>query len=239
MRRVLLVLTVLVAGLAVVAWRFPLDRIVPTRIPGLEVESVSGTIWAGEVRGARYQGLALGDVDLALLPRSLLSGTPQVRFDRLQGPISGRVSLSRAMRRVEGVTGELALPLGPTGLSARIDLANVALETDLAGNCRQVEGAVQATLTGVPVIGTTPTLAGTPRCDGQAVLVPLALPDQGMRLDLALQPDRRWQADLSLRVPNPLLRTLLGTAGFAVSEDRATLSVAGALGQGDLTFRQR
>lgn len=230
MRRVISVLLVLLAGLAVVAWRFPLDRIVPARIPGLEVESVSGTIWAGEVRGARYQGLALGDVDLALLPRTLLSGAPQVRFDRLQGPISGRVWLSREVRRVEGVTGELALPMGRTGLSARIEMAGVALETDLSGNCRQVEGAVEATLTGIPLIGTTPPLAGTPRCDGNAMLVPLALPDGSMGLDLALQPDRRWRGDLSLRVPNPLLRTLLGTAGFTLADDRATLSVSGSLG---------
>jgi general secretion pathway protein N len=229
MRRVMLVVLLLLGVAAVIAWRFPLARIVPNRIPGLEVQSVTGTIWDGQVRGARYQGLDIGDVDLRLLPRTLLSGTPQVQFDRLQGPISGRASLSRDVRRVEGVTGELALPLGPTGLSARIAMADVLLETELSGACRVVDGKVQATLTGIPLIGTTPPLAGTPVCDGAAIRVPMELADRSVGLDLSLQPDRSWQADLSLAVPNPLLRTLLGTLGFAIEGDRATLSAAGAL----------
>jgi general secretion pathway protein N len=229
MRRVLLVVLLLVGVAGLVAWRFPLGRIVPSRIPGLEVQSVTGTIWDGQVRGARYQGIDIGDVDLRLLPRTLLSGPPQVQFDRLQGPISGRVSLSREVRRVEGVTGELALPLGPTGIAARIALADVLLETELGGACRAVNGEVRATLTGIPLIGTTPSLSGTPVCDGAAIRVPMQLADRSVGLDLSLQPDRRWQADLSLGVPNPLLRTLLGAIGFAVVNDRATLSVAGEL----------
>jgi general secretion pathway protein N len=234
-----------VLGIAV--WRFPLDRVVRSQIPGLEADAVTGTIWRGQVRGGRYQGLALGDVDVGLIPQSVLRGAPQVRFHRLQGPVSGRivlardvsrvegpllgrVALSRTVRRVEGVAGELTLPLGQTGLAARVELADVMLETDLRGSCRAVAGTVRATLAGVPILGDTPPLAGEPRCDGPAIRVPMALADGSMGLDLRLQPDRRWDAELSVRVANPLLRTVLGTAGFALGPDRATLALSGALG---------
>jgi general secretion pathway protein N len=233
-----------IALLGMLVWRFPLERVVRTQIPGLEAAAVTGTIWDGRVLGARYQGVALGDVDVGLIPGSVLGGTPQVRFHRLQGPVSGRillsrdisrvegpllgrVAISRDVRRVEGVTGELALPLGRTGLAARVELADVMLETDLRGRCRAVAGQVRATLAGVPIMGDTPPLAGEPRCDGPAIRVPMALADGSMGLDLRLQPDRRWDAELSVRAANPLLRTMLATAGFAVGPDRATLAFSG------------
>ncbi len=231
MRRAIVVLLLLLGVLAVIVWRFPLDRVVHTHIPGLEAEAVTGTIWDGEVRGARYQGLKIGDVDLGLIPETLLRGAPQVRFDRLQGPVSGRVLLSRQVRRVEGVTGELGLPLGRTGLAVRLEMAGVALETDPAGNCRAVEGQVQATLTGLPILGATPPLAGAPLCEGQAIAVPLAPADDSMGLKLKLHPDRRWDADLSIMARNPVLRALLQTAGFALASDRAVLRVSGELGR--------
>lgn len=247
MRRVSAVLLGVVAVLGIVVWRFPLERVVRTQIPGLEADAVTGTIWNGQVRGARYQGLALGDIDVGLIPHSLLRGAPQVRFHRLQGPVSGRivlsrdisrvegpllgrVELSRTVRRVEGVTGELALPLGQTGLAARVELADVMLETDLRGRCRAVAGTVRATLSGVPILGDTPPLAGELRCDGPAIRVPMALANGGMGLDLRLQPDRRWDADLSVGAANPLLRTLLGTAGFVLADDSATLTIGGQIG---------
>jgi hypothetical protein len=149
---------------------------------------------------------------------------------RVEGPLLGRAALSRDVRRVEGVGGELALPLGRTGLAARVELADVLLETDLRGRCRAVAGTVRATLAGVPVLGETPALSGTPRCDGDVVRVPLADETGSLALELGLQPDRRWTAELSVRAANPLLRTLLGTAGFALDPDRATISASGVLG---------
>lgn len=247
MRRMGVVLALLLGVMALVVWRLPLARVVETQIPGLEADSVTGTIWNGQVRGARYQGIALGDVDVGLIPQSLLRGAPQVQFHRLQGPVSGRIvvsrdvsrvegpllgraALSREVRRVEGVGGELALPLGRTGLAARLELADVMLETDLRGRCRAVAGTVRATLAGVPVLGETPALSGTPRCDGAAIRVPMALGDDSMGLDLRLQPDRQWDAALSVRAVSPLPRAMLGAAGFALGPDRATLALSGTLG---------
>lgn len=71
----------LLAGLCAVAaaWTFPLQLALDVAGPdrqGMSWREAEGTIWSGTLRGARWQGLAMGDVHVALSPASLIAGAP-------------------------------------------------------------------------------------------------------------------------------------------------------------------
>ncbi|MGL6043446.1 MAG: type II secretion system protein N [Sandaracinobacteroides sp.] len=227
MRRIFLfslgLLLALAAGIAVL----PLGWVTTRYLPGLEATSVSGTIWDGRIRGARYQGLPVGDVDAALQVRPLLRGEAEIAFQRLGEPLSGNATLSRGLRRVTDVTGTITFPAPLGGSAVVLALDRVALETNAQGSCRAVSGTVTATLGGLPVIGSVPPLEGQLRCDGDAFHAPLALADRSVGLDARLWPTGSWQADLAIRNRNPLVLGLLELAGFGRTAEGVALRMAG------------
>jgi len=225
MRRIGLFLAGLLALAALVIAFLPLRWVTDRYVPGLEAASVEGTIWNGRIRGASYQGLAIGDVDAGLAPGPLLRGKAEIRFARLGERLEGQVTLSRTTRRVSGLDGTVTVPAA--GLPLLIGFGDVTVETDPRGRCRAVSGSVTASVGPLPVVGTLPKLAGQPRCDADGFHAPLALPDGAGSLDMRLAPSGSWQADLALRNLHQMVVTLLEAAGFGRTADGVMLSLEG------------
>lgn len=227
MRRIFILLVGLVAVAAVALAVLPLRWVTARYLPGLEADSVSGSVWNGRIRGARYQGLAIGDVDAGLSVRPLLRGDAEIRFKRLGERLEGYAMLSRGVRKVSGVEGTVTLPSPVGGIAVVLGLQDVSVETDAAGGCRAVSGTVTATVGALPVIGEIPPLEGQPRCDGDAFHAPMELADRSVGLDLRLWRTGGWQADLAIRNANVLAAGLLELAGFSRTADGMTLRIAG------------
>lgn len=218
----------LVAGLAIAF--LPLAWVTDRHVPGLEADSVSGSIWNGRLRNARYAGLAVGDVAAGLSASALLRGRAELGFTRLDERLEGRLGVGRGLRRVSGLDGTLTLPLAGepvVPLALRLGFRDARLETDARGRCRAAGGQVEARLVGLPVPGTLAPLAGTPVCEGDALLLPLAAAGGSPGLDLRVAPDGAWSADLAVRAGDPLAVALLGAAGFAREGDRLVLRLVG------------
>lgn len=227
MRFVLVLLGLLGLGVAFL----PLSPVVGRLAPGLEAEQISGSIWNGQLRGASYGGLPLGDVDVGLDPRRLLRGEASLQFKRLDPRLSGRAGGTRNERRLEALTGDVRLQLLPAPVPpAAISFDAVSLVTDVTGRCLSAGGTVSARLAEVPLLGVTPPLIGQPRCDGDALMAPLRAADGEAGLDLWLWRDGRWRAALRLSGLNPLLVAGLQAFGFQPeSAGRASYAVEGRL----------
>lgn len=211
MRWVLAVLGLL--GLAV--WLMPLDLVVRRAVPGLEADAISGSIWKGQLGNARYAGVPLGDLEVGLSAKRLLAGEASLDFVRQAPRLEGRLGGSRQELKAEALTGELVLPLlPPPAPEVRVALSGAEVRLDRAGRCRAAGGAVAAVLQGVPLIGETPPLAGTLRCDGAALLAPLVAPGGGTGLDVRLEATGRWQAGLWLSGLAPIAEMGLVALGF-------------------------
>jgi hypothetical protein len=212
MRWVLAVLGLI--GLAV--WLMPLDLVVRQAAPGLEADAISGSVWKGRLRNARYAGVPLGDLEVGLSAKRLLAGEARLDFVRMSPRLEGRLGGSRQEMLAEALTGEVVLPLlPPPAPEVRLAMRDAHVRLDRAGRCRSAGGEVAAVLQGVPLIGQTPPLAGTVRCDGAALLAPLSAPGGTVGLDVRLKADGRWQAGLWLTGLAPIAEIGLAALGFS------------------------
>ncbi len=197
----------LLAGLAL-----GLVALLPARFalpaPPLAASAVRGSLWQAELADAQAGGLALGNISLGVQPLALLQGRLQWQ---MAGSVSGSLWRSVTAQGADGLTGRItgaALP----GLPIRsLDLAGLALALDGTGSCQSAAGQVTASL-GTAIAGQA-TLMGSPRCEGAALLLPLASADGRLRLDLTVQPGR-WQARTSISGASPAEMLALTAAGF-------------------------
>lgn len=189
-----------------------LVALLPARLalpaPPLAASAVRGSLWQAELADAQAGGLALGNISLGVQPLALLQGRLQWQ---MAGGVSGSLWRSVAAQGADGLTGRItgaALP----GLPIRsLDVAGLALALDGTGGCQSAAGQVTASL-GTAIAGQA-TLMGSPRCDGTALLLPLASADGRLRLDLTVQPGR-WQARTSISGASPAEMLALTAAGF-------------------------
>jgi general secretion pathway protein N len=216
----------LLAGLVAVGLALvflPLSFVTGRLAPGLEAEQIDGSIWKGRLRQARYNGLPLGDIDVGLDPGRLLKGEASLAFTRREPRLAGRAGGTRSERRIEAVTGEVPLAILPPPVPAAVVMfEDASARFGLRGNCLSASGTVGARLTGVPFLGDTPALSGTPSCDGDALFAPLEAPGGRIGLDLRLWANGRWQAGLKLRAESPLAKAALAAAGFTLTDEGAT-----------------
>lgn len=191
---------------------------------GLSARALNGVVWSGKVVEGRIGPLPLGRLAVGLDPFALLLGRAALRFDgapRAEAPgeagLSGRVTSTRNTVSLSGVGGSLepgALGTGlPIGLVTFTDFA-ARWEAD---RCVEVGGRVRMDLT-APVAGLSlGSLSGAPRCDGAALVLPLASATGRERLDLRLQPGAAPMATLVVDGADPLLAPALIGAGFRQS----------------------
>uniref|UniRef100_S0DFB0 Putative type II secretion system protein N n=1 Tax=termite gut metagenome TaxID=433724 RepID=S0DFB0_9ZZZZ len=199
---------------------------------GLTARQVSGSLWFGKLAEAQAGGLALGDLSAHVSPVQLLVGRARVSLagqgDPPAAPLQGAVSLSRHSFGVDDVSASVAggAAFAPMPVTA-LDLDDVSARFK-DGGCDRAEGRVRATLAGA--IGGVPlpqSMAGTARCDGNALLLPLASTAGTETLQLRLHDDGSYVADLTMQTGDAQLATKLQLAGFQLSPNGYLLSVKG------------
>ena len=169
---------------------------------------VEGSLWQPRLAGATLGQLQLGDVTLRLQPAGLVQGRLQWQAT---GAVSGLVWRGLATGGASAIGGRMdGSPLPGLPLTG-VALADVSAALDGAGRCLSAGGQVVADLA-LPLAGQR-QLAGAPRCDGAALLLPLASSDGRVRLDLASS-DGRWTARLVVAGAGAGETSALLAAGF-------------------------
>ena len=199
---------------------------------GLTARAAEGTVWAGKLRDARAGDIALGDLDAHLSPWPLLLGRARIELDSdVDTPtraIHGAVGVSRNGVRADDVDATIA----PGRLLAPLPVTGLALEglrvryTD--GACTAAEGRVRATLAGdVAGIAMPAALSGSVRCEGSALLVPLASQAGAERVDLRIDGTGRYRATVTLQPGGAGSLARLTSLGFVAGAGGYALSVEG------------
>ncbi len=186
--------------------------LVPARLllpaPPLAAAGIGGSLWSARLNGAQAGGLALGDLALAAQPLALLQGRLQWQ---VAGRLNGRLWRSASAQGVEDLTGRLGGAALPGLAVAGIDLAGLGVVQDAAGRCQSAGGQLSAVLA-TPLAGQR-QLLGSPRCEGEALLLPLASGDGRLRLEIRLVPGR-WQARATVAGASAAEQVALAAAGF-------------------------
>lgn len=199
---------------------------------GMTAREVTGSIWAGGLREARFGQIALGDLSAGVSPLQLLVGRARVDLDGLAAApaprLSGAIGISRYSFGLDDVTASL-----PVGTAFRpvpvtvLDLEDVSVR--FRGDvCEQAEGRVRATMAGeIGGLAVPASLTGTARCDGGALLLPLTSAAGGEGSTIRLWPDGRYRADLTLQPSDPAATARLQAAGFIATGAGMQLAIEG------------
>lgn len=196
---------------------------------GLSARETGGSIWLGSLVETRIGGAAFGDLSAALSPLHLLAGRARIQFARRGDgePFEGALTVSRHSFGLDDVTAHFSVasifaPFPVAGL----DLADLSVRF-VDGQCDRAEGQVTATTAGFADLALPPTLSGGARCEGGALLLPLASSAGGEMLALTLHADGRYEAELGIRPADPTVVARLLTAGFAPGTNGYSLTIAG------------
>lgn len=210
----------LLTGLAIGALALlPARLLLPA--PPLSAASISGSLWHAALSQAAIGSASLGQVELTLQPAALLQGRLQWQ---ISGAIGGQLYQSASGGGGQALAGTLpgtALPGLPL---AGISLNDVSVLIDGDGRCRSASGQIGATLA-VALAGQT-SLSGAPRCEGSALLLPLASPDGRVKLDVRIE-RQGWQARLAIAGAAPAEAAALAAAGFGRVNGETVLNRAG------------
>lgn len=208
---------------------------------GLAARAVTGTVWRGQLKAARFGGVELGDVGLGLDIAGLFLGGGRVWF-RTQGPVSARgvLLLTRSRSGVSGVDANLPLeavmPQAP--VRGRLDLKDVDLEFR-HGACKSARGRIvldHLTLPGGAPLAPNLVLSGAPTCSGGAAVTRLNGLADGVAIDLVIKLDGAggYRLETVLRATNPQFAALAALSGFERTMDGFRRVDEGRLGGGDV-----
>ncbi|MBB4153035.1 general secretion pathway protein N [Sphingomonas jinjuensis] len=197
---------------------------------GLTARRVGGIVWDGRLYDARFGDLMLGDVDAGLSPLDLLIGRARITLaGRGTQPLAGSLLVSRHVSGIDHMTASL-----PTGRVfapvpvTRLDLDDVSIRF-VDGRCENAEGRVRATLIGDAAgIALPGSVSGTARCEGGALLLPLASQPGTESVMLRITGEGRYTAALTLAQPDPLAAQRLAAAGFVQGPQGYRLSIEGS-----------
>lgn len=199
---------------------------------GLVARRVSGSIWGATLSEARFGDLALGDLSARLSPLPLLLGRARVALagpETLSAtPVSAAITVSRHLIGVDDASGSFATgrvfaPVPVTTLD--LDAVTVRFRD---GRCEAAEGRVRATLGAAAQGFALPaSISGTARCDRGALLLPLTSQAGTEAIQLRIEGDGRYRAELLVQPTDPLLGQRLERAGFVGTPNGYRLSVEG------------
>lgn len=220
------------------AFLFALVALLPLRLAldwlalderGLSAREADGSVWLGALNEARLGEVALGDLITQLSPVQLFVG--RARLDVSDGErLKGALGVSRHSFGMDDVTAELpvAQVFAPLPI-ASLNLSDVSVRFE-GETCARAEGQVTARIAGdIAGLNLTQGLSGAARCDGGALLLPLASASGQESLALKLRPGGAYEADLTVRASDPLLIQRLVATGFTGTAQGYTLSVRGTL----------
>lgn len=199
---------------------------------GLVARRVSGSIWGATLTEARFGDLVLGDLSARLSPLPLFLGRARVALAgpdlASSTPLRAALTVSRHAIGLDDASGSL-----PTGrVFAPLPVTTLDLD-DLTvrfrdGRCEAAEGRVRASLAGEAAGVPLPaSVAGAARCDGAALLLPLASQAGTEAIALRVEGDGRYRAELTVRSTDPALAVRLQAAGFTATSAGYGLSIEG------------
>lgn len=202
MTRRSLVLFVILLAVALIA-TLPLRLALAGAGTGLGARAAEGSIWSGRLIDARLGPLPLGQLSASVSPLALLIGRIKVSLagdGSSREPVRAILIAGGGVRAVEALSGSIDATgvLGPLPISS---LAFVDAHTRFEGGaCRAAGGQVRATIAPatVPGLAMPPSLSGTLRCEGAALILPLASVSGAERLTLRLTGNGRWTARASI-----------------------------------------
>ncbi len=199
---------------------------------GFTARRVSGSIWDGTIQDARFGEVALGSLKASISPLSRLIGRARVAIDArargVEGALHGALISSRTRRGVDQLSGVL-----PTGRAfAPLPVTQLTLDavtvSFLGDKCVDAEGRVIAALGGdVAGIQLPAEVSGNARCDGGALLLPLASQSGNETITLRVTGAGTYSAALALVPGDPAAAQTLTALGFVASGSGYQLSVEG------------
>lgn len=207
------------------AFLFALVALLPLRLAvswmaleerGLSARAASGSLWFGMLQEARLGPVPLGDVSarLNLLPLFLGKARLALASEDPDNGISGAIVATRsgfAFDSIDGRLGGLVLPHVPVG---RVELDDFSAGF-ANGQCVMAGGRLRVFAGGdLAALGLANGLSGVPRCDGEALLLPLAGRSGLERIDIRLFADGRYRAELRVAAGDPAMGQRLAAAGL-------------------------
>jgi general secretion pathway protein N len=227
---------VAVAVIAGLVATFPLSvafSLVGLKEAGVTARSLRGPVWWGGAEELTFGGVRLGTLNVFLDPLHLLIGQAQVELIRVNGKpddLLGAIVMGPGIRGLETVSGSVPLgsALAPLPVSrATFEKFSVRFS---GGSCAEAEGRVRAAVTATfRGLDLANGLSGDARCDGGALLLPLASQSGQERIDLRIRADGAYEAAMRIRTNDPVLTGTLAGSGFQAVNGEQVLRIAGSL----------
>jgi general secretion pathway protein N len=191
---------------------------------GVAARSVSGSLWSGGMADAAWRGVKIGDGSVHLSPTGLFRG--RLAFDWQGEKLVATMVRQGGGGGIEAATGRIG-PVAIAGLGLRqvdFDAFGVMFE---AGRCIASTGRVTVQPEGA--LAMAGAMSGAPRCEGDAMLLPLVSGDSMVQMTLRLRADAGFQAVINVEPVAEALRPALQAAGFQPSPQGMTMTVEGVL----------
>ncbi|WP_164844063.1 type II secretion system protein N [Croceicoccus ponticola] len=200
----------------------------------LTAREVDGTVWSGAAGDLHAGSLPLGSLYVGLRPLPLLLGRAEFALDRPAMP--GQAQFGAVTRGGDGwsvvkdANGELDVAglMAPLPVRA-LTFADFAMEMR-GGRCVSASGTLGIVISALgPVLPAETIMAGPARCEDGALFVPMQGPSGTERLNMKLDPDGKWHADLVLTgLPVEVSAPLLDM-GFTGRPEGIGVSASGSL----------
>lgn len=197
----------------------------------LSARAIHGAVWLGRIEQLNLAGLPLGDVEARLSPLPLFIGRARMDFVRHGSPddLKGAVSVSNSSFGIDDVTasigtGETFAPLPFT----RIDLQDVSVRF-AKGACIRAQGRVNIGLTLSTTQAFSSSLSGDAVCNGAALLLALHSQSGMERLNMRVEGNRNYTAELVVRPSDATQAAALVDDGFVPAPGGYLLKLSGQL----------
>jgi hypothetical protein len=202
----------LIFAIALFPLRFALAQ-ARLETPEFVIGDARGAVWNGELAGLSWQGLQLGDVDVALQPVRLLTGQVAMAF-KSGGPVSsGVLAQSGSAWALDDLNGRIALAGVVAGLppeaSAYLTRGSLGLGAD---GCLSASGVVS--VDGLPSPAPA-RLEGDLACAGRALTAQLASPEGGGEINVRVAIDREAGPVITATSEDAAMRAVLDMANIA------------------------
>jgi general secretion pathway protein N len=222
------------------AFLFALVALLPLRLAldwfglpdhGLTARDAHGSVWLGTLDEARVGPVELGDLGAGLRTLPLIVGRARLDVRALgdEDRFEGGLTSTRHGFGIDDVSAKLRLAGGAGALPlATLDTTDVSVRF-ADGLCRSAEGRVTAGLAGEVGGIRLPPLAGNARCEGGALLLPLASQSGLEMLQFRLYEGGRYRVDLTVRPAVEGAEDALRAAGFVPAAAGYVLRIPGEL----------